>query len=838
MLFVFFTVFTILAAAKKYGVQGRTRQWATGITAFILVIVSSYVAALAIGLSITAAASYTTNLDGLISAMHHPAAGGFISQLVALPTTILAVIFIPKWVFRLAAKTQPRAQAPEHRHTAPQPTDTLPFQHSSNAPRPAKSTRTAIIITITAILCLTVGAGASAAVFIITNHDETLPEVAAIPMTPTPRPEPTPTPIPTYTPAPTPTPTLEPTYAPRPTVKVYAPSPTPVNPGEPYIQAFASCNGKYQGEQRLGRENAARTTLQSGLRTLEGLATVIQERCPPPATSQIPALTPPAVAKLATTTPRPTITPQHTVARAPTFPTPSPGTSETVTNTVGSHHTTFLQFQNARWLSHNNPELATRMQNIPWVSDGLNHTESEVIKYLLYLAVEGQHIAVSDIIAMPFLTSVEPADLSALRSIRHMHHDSQNQYHEFINNPLFTQGITDEWTPIVATLSSPAQYQPELIQKLLNGNQVTLETKHIQLPLSGDVRLDIVRIGSAPARTIRLLEHAVTTAETFMGFPLPTNHIVVLFADVVTPGTAGHNSGSHIAIRPEYDVDDGSHEAESLPGHIAHEVAHYYWSANQPWIDEGLAELTASISEFARNGSTVTATNQPCPYLDTIEQLQVRSHSANDAAYTCNYTLGERLFIELYQAYGDMPFRQRLRQLYLSSIPDDGDSSPGTKVGITHVRTIFGNNIQGSKIIRRWYDGDEPFDSTSIDWSIPTSRIPSINGSVKSADLVLSTTSQPIQQFSASTHTGSAFIRFQYDHNVSGSPREQPLTLIEYYEDGHQTDHQVVNITVDNRLWTYHIGVGPPDQWKTGQYWAMIYDGSEKIAQVHWTVQP
>ena len=129
MLFVVFTVFTILAAAKKYGVQGRTRQWATGITAFILVIVSTYVAALAIGLSITAAASYTTNLDGLISAMHHPVAGGFISQLVALPTTILAVIFIPKWVFRLAAKTQPRAQAP----------DTLPFQHTPNALLPSQA---------------------------------------------------------------------------------------------------------------------------------------------------------------------------------------------------------------------------------------------------------------------------------------------------------------------------------------------------------------------------------------------------------------------------------------------------------------------------------------------------------------------------------------------------------------------------------------------------------------------------------------------------------------------------------------------------------------------------
>ena len=30
----------------------------------------------------------------------------------------------------------------------------------------------------------------------------------------------------------------------------------------------------------------------------------------------------------------------------------------------------------------------------------------------------------------------------------------------------------------------------------------------------------------------------------------------------------------------------------------------------------------------------------------------------------------------------------------------------------------------------------------------------------------------------------------------------------------------------------------PPDQWKTGKYWGMLYDGSEKIAQVHWTVQP
>ena len=589
----------------------------------------------------------------------------------------------------------------------------------------------------------------------------------------------------------------------------------------------------------MGRENAARSTLKSGLRTLEGLATVIQERCPPPATSQITATTPPVV-YIPTSTRIPTITPQGNLARTPIFPTPSPATSET--STIRKHPTTFPQFQNAKWLSQNNPELAARMQNIPWVADGLDYTEAETIKYLLYLTVKDQQIVVSDIIAMPFLTSIEPADLSALRSIWSMYHDSQHQYYAFIKNPLFINGITDEWTPIVATLSSAAQYQPELIQTLLDVNRVTLETKRINLPLSGTVRLDIVRISDAPTRTIQFLEHAVTTAETFMGFPLPTNHIVVLFADVVTPGVAGHNSGSHIAIKPEYDVDEGSHEAEFLPHIIAHEVAHYYWSDNEHWVDEGLADLTASISEFARNGSTVAATNQPCPYLDTIEELDTRSHPKGHSFFKCNYTLGERLFIELHRAYGDIPFRQRLRQLYLSSIPDGGALSPGTTIGIDHVRTIFGNTIQGSKIIHRWYDGDEPFDSTRIDWSTPTSRIPSINGNVKSADLVLTTTSKPIQQFSASGHIGHAFVRFEYDHNVSGSLREHPLTFIQYYEDGHQTDRRSITVKAEprynNASWTYHFSVGPPDQWKPGKYWAMLYDGSEKIAQVHWSVQP
>ena len=105
-------------------------------------------------------------------------------------------------------------------------------------------------------------------------------------------------------------------------------------------------------------------------------------------------------------------------------------------------------------------------------------------------------------------------------------------------------------------------------------------------------------------------------AEEFMGVPFPTKYVGLLFENAVTGSFAGTNFGTHMAILPKYDVDDGSHESEFAGQNIAHEVAHYYWSGNADWVDEGAAELMAAVS--ARGSALavpwmLSATRAPMP---------------------------------------------------------------------------------------------------------------------------------------------------------------------------------------------------------------------------------
>ena len=55
-------------------------------------------------------------------------------------------------------------------------------------------------------------------------------------------------------------------------------------PGKPtdnaFIEAFASCADKYQGEKKSSRMYAARTTIEQGLRTPEELRVIVEESCP------------------------------------------------------------------------------------------------------------------------------------------------------------------------------------------------------------------------------------------------------------------------------------------------------------------------------------------------------------------------------------------------------------------------------------------------------------------------------------------------------------------------------------------------------------------------------
>ena len=64
---------------------------------------------------------------------------------------------------------------------------------------------------------------------------------------------------------------------------------------------------------------------------------------------------------------------------------------------------------------------------------------------------------------------------------------------------------------------------------------------------------------------------------------------------------------------------------------IAHEVAHYYWSGNADWIDEGAADFVAAIIETARTGRALGVGRPPCAYAGNIAELESLEVERGDA---------------------------------------------------------------------------------------------------------------------------------------------------------------------------------------------------------------
>ena len=104
-------------------------------------------------------------------------------------------------------------------------------------------------------------------------------------------------------------------------------------------------------------------------------------------------------------------------------------------------------------------------------------------------------------------------------------------------------------SPIVATLYGVAETNPALIDVLLDPNNVVLEPRTVELPLSGEVVLYIIRTGPGATRSMDLLEHAVRGAEALMGIPLPINYIGLLFENAV-PGSFRGNEFRHSHRHP------------------------------------------------------------------------------------------------------------------------------------------------------------------------------------------------------------------------------------------------------------------------------------------------
>ena len=563
------------------------------------------------------------------------------------------------------------------------------------------------------------------------------------------------------------------------------------------------------------------------------------------------------------------------VGPPPTMP-PSP-------SPAGPPPAGYTELPNAAILGRQNLAAAQAIQALPWIADGIAAAERAAAAALVNLAIVSeplledllakswvnrgdnfpelaaaltalQGIAALDepaaarrLAAMSFLNSLEPADVAALESLAQLAAADRETFARVIDHPALAGGIGDDAAPVVSVLAGVQQTNPALLPRLLNLEQVAIEERIIDQPGAGPLTLAIIRLGPGAAGhpgSMDLLAAAVRFTADYMGEPFPVRYVALLFAEAVPSHSAGANFGTHIAVRPQYDSPAAGYSARNNGRAMAHEVAHYYWAGNAPWLDEGAAEVLAALFTAAHWGGNPRPNHYPCAGVSSIKDLAAADYARGAAGEQCPYALGERLFLDLRRALGAADFRRGFRRLYRELAAGGGNAT-----GIAAVRQAFaGDELDAGyavkarveQVINRWYTGTELSKGPLPDPVAAVADLPAINGRIRRAYLSLTTGGPPSHRFSATAAGDWAWLNLEYSYHFSGPPQELELTVVEYFADGfpYRQVRDAVTLTAPGgRGWRrYSVGPGPGRQWATGRHWVLVYHQGIKVAAVEYEV--
>lgn len=372
-----------------------------------------------------------------------------------------------------------------------------------------------------------------------------------------------------------------------------------------------------------------------------------------------------------------------------------------------------------RWSDASNADaVVTAILGKPWMQDDLDFHEATAVEALVSIAQHQSDPIANMILEMPFLETIEPVDaLAALALSEWARLDDYPEYFDLIwHHPIVSDGITDEESRSVAhSLGIGDIADPRLITKLLDPKDVEVEQRIIQLPLTGEVSINIVHPRPIPQCRIDALEKELKLLEEFMSMPLPTADINFVY----TRHTAdfGYNAWSYIftpAAFTSWRNCEQSSEffvVDAMIGDI-HEAAHFYWRGNQSWIDEGAAVLLGEIWDSTRRGQKNLVLAGTYPYC-RVASIAALIAAEGDAHFSCPYRFGRGLFGDLYRNMETLAFRQSFRHLYVLSRHDDPDDQcEGTALNICHVRTAFTPYVPEQtladveKIIDKWFRGN------------------------------------------------------------------------------------------------------------------------------------
>jgi len=342
--------------------------------------------------------------------------------------------------------------------------------------------------------------------------------------------------------------------------------------------------------------------------------------------------------------------------------------------------------------------------------------------------------------------------------------------------------------------------------------RIVVEERVITLPLSGEVPLVIIRTGPGPARSMDGLEYAVRSVEDVLERTLPVPAVRLLFNPF--EGWAG-NAGDHLVFPADTDGTDWLDIA------LVHEVAHYYGRKGHLWASEGAASTIEDLVAKPVNGRPVDAHNYPCAHAAGIAELERNPH------FLCNYSLGKRIFVDMYRALGEELFLQGFRDFHSERFDIHGFRRAFASAAPAQADAV-------DAVVDRWYNGPQPRGVSLPDTGPVSPVLEGLRGRVDSVDLVLIDGS-PAVPVNAQTAAQGVWIRLEFSFQRPGA-REVPMTIIGYFEDGFTFRRTVHSFRIEEGR-TEHVQLewlGLPTSGSdlvSGQYRLDFYHEDNKVAE-------
>ena len=400
-----------------------------------------------------------------------------------------------------------------------------------------------------------------------------------------------------------------------------------------------------------------------------------------------------------TPSPTPTITPTHTPTPTPTAtPTPSPTPTPTPLPTTLERY----DGPNAGYIRWNYPAIYNELHTQPWAKspNPLTDYQYEIIKYIYYLALDDNESA-EKVAGMPFLQEIDQEDYLVVRALnRAGDRGYAGQIVAFYQD---MGGIKDkDRTRIIA--ASTNNTLEGIMHRLAKG-YLSQQTRVYQTPFTPSLRVTVMR--SSAIKEQYLIEHTAWAAgwmEELMGEPLPVSHVILAMdTKSVTPQYAGTNFGVAMSYDEAREQPLGTWDANSLRTGVVHEVAHYFWNGMAGWIDEGMANMAEVLAaDELHTPQSMTRTKRENCTAHNLSQLG-DPRIQNVRQYHCNYYLGQLLFMEILETYGEERFVQSARDLYHLAKELEHNTEGKGEAGIEEVREAF---AYASEIVERHWSGD------------------------------------------------------------------------------------------------------------------------------------